>query len=78
MAMKQTREIKFNDVAKEVIKRDKDFLTEMEVGDARAVVLNDGVVVVFGKLKELNKSRSKMEIFSLNSIRIDANLTEMV
>ena len=71
------KEISLIDLAKEAIKQDKGFLSEMKVGDARAIILNDDVVVVFSKLKELNKRRSEMELTTcLHSIRIDANLID--
>ena len=70
-------EIRLNDVAKEAIKEDINFLKEMKVGDAKAIVLNDGVVVTFSKLKEISKSRSRMEVTTcLQSIRIDADLID--
>lgn len=77
MTTNQLKEIRLDDLAKEAVKQDKGFLSEMKVGDARAIVLNNDVVVVFEKIKELSKGRSKMEITTcLHSIRIDANLID--
>jgi len=71
------KEIKLNDVAKEAIKLDKNFLTEMKDGDARAVILNDGVVVTFKKIREIGKRKVEMEMtICLQLIRIDANLID--
>lgn len=72
-----SKEIKLNDVAKEAIKQDKNFLIEMKDRDAKAVILNDGVVVVLKKIKDISKRKSEMEItYCFQSIRIDANLID--
>jgi len=77
MKNKQIKEIKLNDVTREAIKQDRNFLTKMKDGDAKAVVLNDGVVVAFKKIKEIGERKVEMEVTCcLQSIRIDANLTE--
>lgn len=75
MTEKLTKRMKLNDLAKAAIEQDKGFLSEMKVRDKKAIILSDGVVVVFEKLKQFSKG-SKMEVSSMKSIRIDAILIE--
>lgn len=74
---KMAKEIILNDVAKAAIKQDKNFLIEMKDGDAKAIILNNGVVVTLKKIKDIGKRKSEMEItYCFQSIRIDANLID--
>lgn len=77
MTEEQSKEIRLDDVAKEAIAQDKDFLSAMEVGDSRAIILNDGVVVAFKKIREISKRKVEMEITCCpKSIRVEANLID--
>ena len=70
-------EISLDDVAKEAIKQDKNFIIDIGIGDSRAVTLNNDVVVIFTKIKDIGKRRSKMEIVAcFDSIHIDMDLID--
>lgn len=71
------REVRLDDMAKEAVKKDKTFLTSMHVGEARAVVLRDGAVVMFEKRRDVGKYEAEMDIrLCPKSVYLDLNLAK--
>lgn len=70
-------EISLDDLAKEAIRQDKNFIIDIGIGDSRAVTLNNDVVVIFTKIRNIGKRKSEMEITAcFKSVHIDMKLIE--
>ena len=67
-------EIKLEQLGIEVVKRDPEFFKGMKPGDDKAIILNNGIAVVYHMEKRLGKKAIQMEVNVMESLVIDVDL----
>lgn len=69
-------EISLDKIGVEAVRVDPNFFRDMKTGDEKAVVLNDGTVVIYRMEKQVSKRRMQMSISVIGSISLDATMAE--
>lgn len=75
MKKNPVEEMTMPEVMEAVLKKDRNFLRDMGLGEEKAIVLNDGMTVVICKENEADETELVgISISYLRSIRIDTTL----